>query len=91
VLLDDRHHDGSNQLGDLHAGAYTDYTNYRAVNTLDQIVDPNRWQPLRFSNGAGGFVAPGFMAPQWGNVRPFADADRRCAASRRRSRALPEP
>ena len=72
VLLDDRHHDGSNQLGDLHAGAYTDYTNYRAVNTLDQIVDPNRWQPLRFSNGAGGFVAPGFMAPQWGNVRPFA-------------------
>lgn len=74
-LLAYRHQDGSNQMGDLHAGAYTDYTGYQPVNTLDQVVDPNRWQPLRFSNGAGGFVAPGFIAPHWGNVRPFALAN----------------
>ncbi|MFO0892615.1 MAG: hypothetical protein U0790_26165 [Isosphaeraceae bacterium] len=67
-----RHGDGSNQLGDLHAGAYTDYTGYAPVNTPDQINDPNRWQPLRFSNGQGGFVTPGFIAPHWYLVKPFA-------------------
>ncbi len=71
VLLDERHHDGSNQLGDLHAGAYTDYTGYQPVNTVDAIRDPNRWQPLRFSNGAGGFVVPGYIGAHWGHVKPF--------------------
>ena len=71
-LLVFRHADRSNQLGDLHAGAYSDFTGYQPVNTLDQIVDPNRWQPLRFSNGAGGFVAPGYIGAHWGEVTPFA-------------------
>lgn len=71
-LLTFRHGDGSNQLGDLHAGAYSDYTGYTPVNTLDQINDPNRWQPLRFSDGAGGFVAPGYIGAHWGEVTPFA-------------------
>lgn len=72
TLTEFRHGDGANQLGDLHTGAYSDYTGYTPVNTLDEIVDPNHWQPLRFSNGAGGFVAPGFIAPHWGHVKPFA-------------------
>jgi hypothetical protein len=67
-----RHADGSNQLGDLHAGAYSDYTGYQPVNTVDQILDPNRWQPLRLCDGQGGFVTPGFIAPHWGSVKPFA-------------------
>ncbi len=67
-----RHGDGANQLGDLHAGAYSDYTGYVPVNTVDRINDPNRWQPLAFCDGQGGFVTPGFVAPQWGNVHPFA-------------------
>jgi len=67
-----RHGDGSNQLGDLHPGAYSDYTGYAPVNTLDEIKDPNRWQPLRFCDGKGGFVNPSYVAPQWGNVVPFA-------------------
>src|SRR5262249_57342438 len=46
ALLNYRHHDGSNQLGDLHPGAYSDYTGYTPVNTVDQLNDPNRWQPL---------------------------------------------
>ncbi len=72
AVLAVRHHDGSSQLGDLHAGAYSDYTNYAPVNTPDQVVDPTHWQPLRVSNGAGGWVVQRFIAPQWGLVVPFA-------------------
>src|SRR2546426_12815686 len=45
-----RHHDGANQLGDLHPGAYSDYTGYVPVNDPDHINDPNRGQPPRFSD-----------------------------------------
>ncbi len=72
AVLNFRHHDGSNQLGDLHPGAYSDYTGYAPVNTPDQINDPNRWQPLRIPDGHGGFVTQSFIAPQWGRVTPFA-------------------
>jgi len=69
-ILQDRHHDGSNQLGDLHPGAYSDYTAYTSVNTPDVIRDPDRWQPL---SGEGG-AKPSFQVfymPQWGRVKPF--------------------
>jgi len=33
-----RRHDGANQLGDLSPGAYSDYTDYRPVNTSDQVI-----------------------------------------------------
>jgi hypothetical protein len=75
AVLEFRHHDGSNQLGDLHPGAYSDYTGYQPVNTPDQINDPNHWQPLRVSNGQGGFVEQHFIAPHWGNVTPYALRD----------------
>jgi hypothetical protein len=45
-LLDYRHHDGANQLGDLHPGAYSDHTRYAAANSPEVIRDPDRWQPL---------------------------------------------
>ena len=67
-----RHHDGSNQLGDLHPGAYTDYTGYKPVNSADALNDPNRWQPLRVADGHGGFVVQSFTTPQWNRVIPFA-------------------
>ncbi len=72
ALLQHRHHDGSNQLGDLNPGAYTDYSGYVAVNSPDQIVDANRWQPLLISDGHGGFVMQKFIAPFWGQVESFA-------------------
>ncbi len=72
AVLTYRHGDGSNQLGDLHPGAYSDYTGYVSVNTPDTINDPNRWQPLRVPNGSGGFVVQKFATPQWGKVLPFA-------------------
>jgi PAP2 superfamily len=67
-VLEFRSKDGSNQMGDLAAGAYRDYTGYTPVNTAASIVDPNRWQPLVFANGK----APGFMVPHWGRVIPFS-------------------
>jgi hypothetical protein len=67
AVLDFRHVDGSNQLGDLHPGSYSDYTGYTAVNTVDTIRDPNRWQPLATAAGP-----QQFLAPQWGLVAPFA-------------------
>lgn len=68
AVLATRHHDGSNQLGDLNPGAYSDYTGYRPVNTPDKLSDPNRWQPLRQPNGQ----AQVFLVPHWGFVDPFA-------------------
>ena len=73
AVISFRHHDGANQLGDVSGGTpYSDYTFYAPVNTPDQIIDPNRWQPLRVSNGMGGFVVQQFIAPFWGNVTPFS-------------------
>jgi len=72
AVLGFRHADGSNQLGDLHSGAYTDYTGYAPVNSPDAINDPNHWQPLTVSDGHGGTVNQTYIAPHWGNVTPFA-------------------
>jgi hypothetical protein len=70
ALLDYRHRDGSNQLGDLDPSAvpYGDYApKYVAVNSVDQLNDPTRWQPLLVNN-----VAQKFVAPHWYRVTPFA-------------------
>ncbi len=72
AVLIDRHMDGSNQLGDLHPGAYSDYTSYVPVNTPDQIVDPDRWQPLSVQDANGIVTTQSFVTPQWGLVQPFA-------------------
>jgi hypothetical protein len=75
ALLEFRHADGSNQLGDLTAPnpmtglpqPYADYTGYVPVNPPDRIVDPTRWQPLTI-NG----VVQKFATAQWYKVAPFA-------------------
>jgi len=50
AVLDWRHHDGANQLGDLNGGApYSDYTGYQpknSWNTPADTLDPDHWQPL---------------------------------------------
>jgi hypothetical protein len=68
AVLAFRHHDGSNQLGDLNPGAYSDYTGYQPVNDPDLVIDPNHWQPLRNQSG----TTQVFLAPHWGRVTPFA-------------------
>jgi len=78
AVLNFRHHDGSNQLGDLHPGAYSDYTGYVPVNAPSTvpvdpatISDPNSWQPLTYNNGVM-VITQGFLGAQWFNVVPFA-------------------
>ena len=71
-LLRSRYNDGSNQLGDLAPGAYSDYTGYPSVNGPDLVVDPTRWQPLRITTAAGVISVQKFLSPHWGRVRPFA-------------------
>lgn len=72
AVIEFRHHDGANQLGDLAPGSYADYTGYQAVNTPALVTDPNRWQPLNVPNPQGGVTGQKFIAPQWGLVTPFA-------------------
>jgi hypothetical protein len=68
AVLEFRHADGSNQLGDVNGGSpYSDYTGYVPLNGPDPLLDPNRW-PLRNPNGA----VQVFLAPHWGLVTPFA-------------------
>jgi hypothetical protein len=84
ALLDFRHADGSNQLGNVPGGTpgvpYSDYTGYVPANlpmdtrfplALSTVNDPNRWQPLRWINLNGDLVTPSFIGPQWQNVTPF--------------------
>lgn len=73
-LLEMRHRDGANQLGNEIGGMaepYSDYTMYRPVNTEDKIVDPDRWQPIPFADDKGGSFAPGFLTAHWYRVKPF--------------------
>jgi hypothetical protein len=73
AVLIERHKDGSNQLGDLHPGAYSDYTSYAPVNTPQDIIDPDRWQPLSVQGANGVATVQSFVTPQWGRVTSFAD------------------
>jgi TAT (twin-arginine translocation) pathway signal sequence len=85
AVLDFRHRDGANQLGDEAGGMpgvpYSDYTGYRPVNDpMDVRVpfdpttvhDPNFWQPLRYVDGSGNLVTPGIVGAQWQRVTTFA-------------------
>ncbi|MFS4415884.1 vanadium-dependent haloperoxidase [Maribacter sp. 2307ULW6-5] len=70
-----RKNDGANQYGE-EAGSngepYANYVGYRPVNTADENVDINRWQPKYFSDGEGGSFAPECLTPFWDKVRPMA-------------------
>ncbi len=75
ALLEYRHTDGANQLGDelgSNGKPYSDYTFYRPVNTIDKIVDPDCWQPITFYLAGGKTSAPGYLTPHWYRVKPFA-------------------
>lgn len=71
AVLNFRHNDGSNQLGDEVANQcvmnssvpYSDYTCYEPVNTPTKLNEPSNWQPL-----------PGqkFLTPHWGSVVPYS-------------------
>ncbi|MFO0972908.1 MAG: vanadium-dependent haloperoxidase [Phycisphaerae bacterium] len=73
LVLESRRHDGANERGDevgSNGKPYSDYTFYEPRNPIDRIVEPDRWQPLPFSDGKGGHFYPGFLTPHWYRVRP---------------------
>lgn len=81
AVITSRRDDGSNQYGDLAAGAYADYTGYAPVNgpmpfclptpadtCVTNATNANRWQPLTGDTGS----VQRFVAPHWERVTPFA-------------------
>ncbi len=90
AVLDFRHGDGANQLGDEPGGVsgvpYSDYTRYVSPNEpMDlrgafdpaTVHDPNAWQQLRYLDASNALVAPSFVGAQWQHVTPFALASGR--------------
>jgi hypothetical protein len=78
AVLEFRHHDKSNQLGDLAQGPYSDWTGYAAMNKPTSVPvqasmsDPNHWQPLVHVNSTGDLMTQRFVGAQWCEVTPFA-------------------
>lgn len=72
AVLEFRHADRSNQLGDLTPSGvpYADWTGYTPVNTPTQVNDIERWQPLSVNGNAQKFIAP-----HWGRVKGFGLQD----------------
>jgi hypothetical protein len=86
AVIDARSGDGSNQYGDLHPGAYSDYTGYTPRNPpmgfctplltdCPELVvyDPDHWQPLIGPPPPNGTSATQqCIGMHWENVTPFA-------------------
>jgi hypothetical protein len=71
ALVDFRHADGANQLGDYNSGApYSDYTGYTPVNAWNRVSDVYHWQPLCVPTPPPGATSCSgsvqtFATPQW--------------------------
>ncbi|WP_224485272.1 vanadium-dependent haloperoxidase [Robertkochia aurantiaca] len=75
AVIEARKNDGANQYGEEQGSngeAYFDYSGYKPVNSPEQNVDINRWQPKYFSDGKGGSYAPSCLTPFWDQVEPIA-------------------
>jgi hypothetical protein len=78
AVLEFRHHDNSNQLGDLTQGPYSDWTGYACRNTPSPVPsraapsDPSHWQPLSYVDSTGDLMTQRFVGAQWSQVTPFA-------------------
>jgi PAP2 superfamily len=81
AVLEFRHHDKSNQLGELAQGPYSDWTHFRPVNMPSPFpmrlptihpIDLNHWQPLIYVGATGDLTTQMFTAAQWCYVTPFA-------------------
>lgn len=78
AVLEFRHHDKSNQLGDLAQGPYSDWTGYVSLNTPSPVparaapFDPDHWQPLTYVSSTGDLMTQRFVGAHWCDVTPFA-------------------
>jgi len=83
AVLEFRHHDKANQVGDLAQGSYSDWSGYTPLNPPGTIpvhfpfvkpLNPDRWQPLTYTDSYGNLVLQKFAAAHWCFVTPFAMA-----------------
>lgn len=75
AVIEARKGDGANQYGEEEGSKgepYFNYVGYEPVNSADNNIDPNRWQPKYFADGKGGTYAPGCLTPFWDKVEPLA-------------------
>lgn len=81
AVLEFRHHDKSNQLGDLAQGPYSDWSGYTPINPPATVpvrfpfakpVNPDHWQTLTYTDSTGNLVLQMFAGAQWCFVTPFA-------------------
>jgi len=81
AVLEFRHHDKSNQLGDLADGPYSDWSGYRPVNPPGTVparasflkpLNSEHWQPLTYTDSTGSLVLQMFAGAHWCYVTPFA-------------------
>lgn len=75
AVIEARKGDGANQYGEEEGSdgqPYFNYVGYQPVNSPDENVDPNRWQPKYFADGKGGHFAPECLTPYWDKVIPIA-------------------
>ena len=79
ALLDYRHHDGANQLGDSSAGLdgvpYSNTTMYAGLNRVGETLAIDQWTPefvpIDAPENSADRVQQ-FLTPQWSEVVPFA-------------------
>lgn len=75
-LLEFRHQDGSNQLGESVEGtlgvAYSDTSHYQAVNTVENITNIQYWTPEYIPIDDTTGKVQQCLTPHWGEVIPFA-------------------
>ncbi|MDX1470668.1 MAG: haloperoxidase, partial [Flavobacteriaceae bacterium] len=75
AVIEARKGDGSNQYGEEEGSngePYFNYVGYKPVNSVDENVDPNRWQPKYFADGKGGRFAPECLTPYWDKVKTIS-------------------
>ena len=87
AVLEFRHHDKANQLGETISktssliGPYEDWSGYHPANPpgtvpirfpLGKPINPDHWQPLTYTDATGGVMLQRFDSAQWCYIRPFA-------------------
>ncbi|MDE0090265.1 MAG: hypothetical protein OXP12_02780 [Thaumarchaeota archaeon] len=71
-VIDGRTNDGFNHNFDgAPAGDFRDTTGYTPVNTVNDLVDKSRWQPLRLTASDGVTWVQQYITPQWANTEPY--------------------
>lgn len=73
AVITARKGDGSNEYGEEKGSngvPFFNYVKYEPINSADEMLDINHWQPKYFSDGNGGQFAPKCLTPFWDKVKP---------------------